>query len=224
MKPSHILLRAAAVAALAISFGAGCNRPPQVTGENRRIIVSLVTAVSAQLRLAEDERRVDREGAGGGQALRRRVPEFLGDRVPGAGRRLEVRRDGRLCSPGGAGAHGRGPAQPGGAETQPPPFCCQDPSTIEAEEMNTEALRSFSTIRRPTHATSRDSWGCRPWPGERDHVRQAGDRPASRITTTSSTANASRRARPAPRFATRRSTIVSTSSRTVMPNIIAPPS
>ena len=158
MKPSHILLRAAAVAALAISFGAGCNRPPQVTGENRRIIVSLVTAVSAQLRLAEDERRVDREGAGGGQALRRRVPEFLGDRVPGAGRRLEVRRDGRLCSPGGAGAHGRGPAQPGGAETQPPPFCCQDPSTIEAEEMNTEALRSFSTIRRTTHATSRDSW------------------------------------------------------------------
>ena len=48
MKPSHILLRAAAVAALAISFGAGCNRPPQVTGENRRIIVSLVTAVSAR--------------------------------------------------------------------------------------------------------------------------------------------------------------------------------
>jgi hypothetical protein len=48
MKPSHILLRAAAVAALVISFGAGCNRPPQVTGENRRIIVSLVTAVSAR--------------------------------------------------------------------------------------------------------------------------------------------------------------------------------
>jgi len=48
MKPSHILLRAATVATLAISFGAGCNRPPQVTGENRRIIVSLVTAVSAR--------------------------------------------------------------------------------------------------------------------------------------------------------------------------------
>ena len=48
MKPSHIPLRAATVATLAISFGAGCNRPPQVTGENRRIIVSLVTAVSAR--------------------------------------------------------------------------------------------------------------------------------------------------------------------------------
>ena len=48
MKPSHILLRAATVATLAISFGAGCNRPPQVTGENRQIIVSLVTAVSAR--------------------------------------------------------------------------------------------------------------------------------------------------------------------------------
>ena len=119
MKPSHILLRAATVATLAISFGAGCNRPPQVTGENRQIIVSLVTAVSAQLRLAEEKRRVDREGAGGGQALRRRVPEFLGDRVPGAGRRLEIRRNGRLCSPGGAGALCRGPAQPGVAEERP---------------------------------------------------------------------------------------------------------
>ena len=39
-----------------------------------------------------------------------------------------------------------------------------------------------------------------------------------------STANASRHARPAPRFATRRSTILSARSRTVMPNIIAPPS
>ena len=224
MKPSHILLRAATVATLAISFGAGCNRPPQVTGENRQIIASLVTAVSAQLRLAEDKRRVDREEAGGGQALRRRVPEFLGDRVPGAGRRLEIRRDGRLCSPGGAGAHGRGPAQPGGAETRPRLLCSQDPSTIEAEEMNTEALRSFSTIRRPTHATSRDSWDCRTRPCRRRPWPRSRRSPSTRITTTNSMANASRRARPAPRFATRRSTIVSTSSRTVMPNIIAPPS
>jgi hypothetical protein len=48
MKPSHRLFRAAMALALAIGFGAGCNRPPQVTGENRRIIVSLVTAVSAR--------------------------------------------------------------------------------------------------------------------------------------------------------------------------------
>ena len=111
MKPSHILLRAAAVAALAISFGAGCNRPPQVTGENRRIIVSLVTAVSAQLRLAEDERRVDREG--GGRRASSPTPSTRVSRrsCPSAGRRLEVRRDVRLCSPAAAGAHGRGPAQ-----------------------------------------------------------------------------------------------------------------
>jgi len=67
MKLSHIVLRAAMVAALAIGFGTGCNRPPQVTGANREIIKSLVTAVSARNPewLKANAELIEKERAGG---------------------------------------------------------------------------------------------------------------------------------------------------------------
>jgi len=67
MKPSYILLRVAMVVTLAIGFGAGCNRPPQVTGENRQIIVSLVTAVSAHNSdwLEQNAKLIEKEQAAG---------------------------------------------------------------------------------------------------------------------------------------------------------------
>jgi hypothetical protein len=57
----------AALGGLATALGAGCSRPPQVTGENRQIIVSLVTAVSAHNSewLEQNAKLIEKERAAG---------------------------------------------------------------------------------------------------------------------------------------------------------------